>query len=110
MARHELKSSVVDVCRAANQLLGHGGRLSVIYPAARLGHLLATVQEFGLSPKQLTVIHSNASSVARLVCLECKKGAGEELRVTPPFFIYCEDGTYTEAMRMLYDDHLEGAG
>jgi len=106
IARHELKSSVVDVCKVASQLLRHGGRLSLIYPATRLGYLLATVQEFKLSPKQLTVIHSNPSSVGRLVCLECRKGAGEELRVTPPLFIYCEDGTYTEAMRMLYENEV----
>jgi tRNA1Val (adenine37-N6)-methyltransferase len=110
IARHELKSSVVDVCRAANHLLSHGGRLSIIYPATRLGHLLATVQEFGLSPKHLTVIHSKATSAACLVCLECRKGAGEELRVTPPFFIYCEDGTYTETMCALYEDHPKSDG
>jgi tRNA1Val (adenine37-N6)-methyltransferase len=105
VARHELKASVVDVCRVASHLLGHGGRLSVIYPATRLGHLLATAQEYGLSPKQLTVIYSTAASGARLVCLEGRKGAGEELQIMPPFYIYNENKTYTEAMRLLYEEH-----
>lgn len=108
VARHELKSSVDDVGRAARRVLRDGGRLSIIYPATRLGRLLATVQEYNLSPKQLTVIHSNASSTARLVYLECRKGAGEELRVTPPFFIYSENGAYTEAMRILYEGCPKG--
>jgi tRNA1Val (adenine37-N6)-methyltransferase len=107
LARHEIKSSLTDVFATASSLLGHGGRLSIIYPAARLAHLLVTARDFHLTPKQLTVIHSNAGSVARLVHLECKKGAGEELRIRSPFFIYREDGTYTEAMRLLYRDEEE---
>lgn len=107
IARHEVKSSIVDVCRTACYLLRQGGRLSVIYPATRLGHLLVTVQEFGLSPKQLTVIYSSAASGACLVCLECGKGAGEEVRIMPPFFIYEKDQTYTAGMQKLYEERGE---
>jgi tRNA1Val (adenine37-N6)-methyltransferase len=104
IARHELKSSLADVFRTASTLLGHGGRLSIIYPASRLAHLLVTAHDCHLTPKQLTMIHSDAVSVARLVHLECRKGSGEELRITSPFFIYREDKTYTESMRKLYED------
>ncbi len=107
IARHEVKSSIMDVCQAASFLLGQGGRLSVIYPAARLPFLLTAVQEYGFSPKQLTVIHSNAGSRACLVCLEGRKGAGEELRIMPPFLIRREDQSYTEAMRLLYEGETE---
>lgn len=104
VARHELKSSVTDVIQVASILLGHGGRLSIIYPATRLAHLLVTAMEYHLTPKQLTVIYSDATSLAGLVHLECKKGAGEELRIAPPFFIYRDDKTYTEAMRKMYEE------
>jgi tRNA1Val (adenine37-N6)-methyltransferase len=111
-ARHELSSSVTDVLQVARSLLGDGGRLSIIYPATRLVHLLATAQSCRLTPKQLTVIYSDAHSAARLVHLECKKGAGEELRIAPPFFIYGEDKTYTKAMRLMYgeDEVKNGIG
>jgi len=104
VARHELKSSVADVFQAASTLLDHGGRLAVIYPATRLAHLLVMAHDYHLTPKQLTVIYSHAASEARLVHLECRKGAGEELRVAPPFLIYGEDQGYTEAMRVLYQE------
>ena len=110
IARHELKSSLTDVFRTAGTLLGQGGRLSVIYSATRLAHLLVTAHEYHLTPKQLTMIYSDAASEARLVHLECRKGAGEELRIAPPFFIYREDKTYTEAMRLLYEDGQERDG
>jgi tRNA1Val (adenine37-N6)-methyltransferase len=103
VARHELKSSVADVCKAASALLDQGGRLAVIYPATRLAYLLKAAHDYHLTPKQLTVIHSNAATEARLVHLECRKGAGEELRIAPPFLIYREGRVYTEAMRLLYE-------
>ena len=110
IARHELKSSLADVVGTASTLLGQGGRLAIIYPATRLAHLLVTAHDYHLTPKRLTMIYSDAASVARLVHLECKKGAGEELRIAPPFFIYQEDKTYTEAMRRLYEEGPECDG
>lgn len=102
IARHEMKASVVDVFAAGKYLLPEGGRLAIIYPAARLDHLLASARQYGFNPKRLTVIYSNVSSPARLVHVVCRKGGGEELHVSPPFFIYEENGAYTEAMRSLY--------
>jgi tRNA1Val (adenine37-N6)-methyltransferase len=104
LARHELAGSISDVFSAAKQLLPRGGRLAVIYPATRLDHLVVTAHRSGFSPKELTVVHSDRSGPGRLVFLECRKGGGEELKVTPPFFIYEADGTYTEAMRVFFED------
>jgi tRNA1Val (adenine37-N6)-methyltransferase len=110
IARHELKSSVTDVIGAASMLLGHGGRLSVIYPATRLAHLLGTASDHHLTPKRLTVIYSDTASVARLVHVECRKGAGEELQIAPPLFIYREDKTYSEAVRKMYQGDEQKPG
>jgi tRNA1Val (adenine37-N6)-methyltransferase len=104
IARHELKSCLVDVIRVGSTLLCQRGRLSIIYPATRLVHLLVTAQEHNLTPKRLTVIHSDPGSGARLVHLECRKGAGEELQIAAPLFIYREDKTYTEAVRKMYGE------
>jgi tRNA1Val (adenine37-N6)-methyltransferase len=101
-ARHELTGSVEDVFAAAGCLLHAAGRVAVIYPAARLAHLMGAAERHGFSPKALTVIHSHCEDSARLVHLECRKGGGEELHVAAPFFIYNRDGTYTEAMQKLY--------
>jgi tRNA1Val (adenine37-N6)-methyltransferase len=110
IARHELRSSVADVFKLASTLLEHGGRLAIIYPATRLAHLLVTAHSCRLTPKQLTVIHSNAACEACLVHLECRKGGGEELHLNPPFLIYREDHSYTEAMRLLYEERQERDG
>lgn len=103
IARHELAGSVTDVFAAGKYLLTQGGRLAIIYPAARLSHLLVTAYQHDFSAKELTVIHSDTCGPGRLIHLECRKGGGEELKVAPPFFIYRADGTYTEAMQAIYE-------
>lgn len=103
MARHELAGSVVDVLAAASYLLPARGRLCLVYPAARLDHLMCEARRRGFRPKELTVIFSNPTDRGRLVHLHCVKGGGEELRINPPFFIYRGAGVLTEAMQALYE-------
>lgn len=103
IARHELSASAEDAFAAAKHLLPQGGRLALIYPAARLDHLLVNADRSGFSSKNLILIHSDPSDPARLVYLECRKGGGEELYVAPPFFIYREKGLYTESMQKMYE-------
>ena len=50
VARHELKASVADVFSAGQYLLRRGGTMAVVYPAARLDHLLVTAHGHGFSP------------------------------------------------------------
>jgi tRNA1Val (adenine37-N6)-methyltransferase len=102
MARHELMGSVVAVFDAASHLLPAKGRLCLVYPASRLDHLIHEARSRGFSPKELTVIFSNPADKGRLVHLQCLKGGGEELRINPPFFIYRDEGVYTEEMLALY--------
>lgn len=104
VARHELSASVEDVCAAAEFLLHDGGRFAVVYPAARLAHLLDVICRHGFAPKRLTLIHSREESPAVLVHVECRKAGGEELQVEPPLFIYQADGRLSEAVQRLYQD------
>ena len=104
IARHEISGSVRDVFAAGKYLLATGGRLATIYPAERLDHLMGVAHGLGFSPKVLTVIYSDPSGPAKLVHLECRKGAGQQLRVEQPFYIYQEGGGYTQAMRKLYEE------
>ena len=106
IARHELLANLGDVVRAAARLLTHKGRLALIYPARRLANLLLAVSSGGFAPKQLTFIHSNLQSEAKLVHLESVKGGGEELRVRRPFAICLRDGNYTDEMNAIFGNGL----
>ncbi len=106
LARHELTATMADVLDAAAYLLRQGGRVALIYPAARLANLLRSAIDHGLSPKRLTLIYSYPHGAARLVHLEARKGGGEELKVEQPFYIYGENEHYSEAMQKYYNDKL----
>lgn len=103
VARHELTSSLADVFGAARHLLSDAGRVGLIYPASRLGNLLVMAHNAGFRAKEMTFIHSEPGAPARLVFAQCSKRGGEELHISPPFFIYDGKGAYSEAMRRLYE-------
>lgn len=102
VARHELYGTVQNMFEAASYLLKEGGRSAVIYPASRLDDLVTAAVKAGLRPKRLTLIHSQRDAPAKLVHMECVKGSGQELQVTPPFIIYEETGRYSPAMLRLH--------
>jgi tRNA1Val (adenine37-N6)-methyltransferase len=103
IARHELSATAADVLKAAGYLLREGGRIALVYPSTRLGNLLSCAIGHGFSPKRLTIIYSYPNGPGRLVHLECRKGGGEELKVEQPFYIYGENGAYSDAMQKLYN-------
>ncbi|MEN6439171.1 MAG: tRNA1(Val) (adenine(37)-N6)-methyltransferase [Syntrophobacter sp.] len=104
IARHELASTLPDLFSAAWRLLPQGGRIALIYPAARIGHLLCCANAGGFSPKRLRIIYSRPGGPGRLVHLECSKGGGEEATIEPPFYIYREDGEFSDTMLELYKE------
>jgi tRNA1Val (adenine37-N6)-methyltransferase len=104
VARHEITATLADVFRASQYLLRTGGRVALVYPSTRLPNLLRYAIDHGLSPKRLTIIYSYPLGHCRLVHLECRKGGGEELKVEQPFFIYGENGQYSDAMQKFYND------
>jgi tRNA1Val (adenine37-N6)-methyltransferase len=104
IARHELTANLPDVFGSARHLLPQGGRIATIYPATRLAHLLHSANEKGFSPKRMRIVYSYPNGSASLVHLECRKGGGEEIQVEPPFYIYNENGRYTDEMLELYED------
>lgn len=102
-ARHEIFGTVQEMFQAASYLLKQSGRCAVIYPASRLDDLIMGALEAKLRPKQLTLIHSHCQAPATLVHMECLKGAGQDLRVMPPFFIYDKTGRrYSPEMLRLH--------
>lgn len=104
IARHELTATITDVLKAAMHLLREGGRAALVYPSVRLGNLMRSALDCGLSPKRLTLVYSHPGGAGRLVHLECLKGGGEELRVEQPFYIYGANGSYSDTMQKLYNE------
>jgi tRNA1Val (adenine37-N6)-methyltransferase len=104
IARHEVTSTIDDVLRAARYLLKEGGRIFIIFPAQRAITLLDSMRNALLEPKRLRWVHSREGEEAKFILTEAYKGGGEGLEVSPPFFVYSNDGKYTPEMKTLYSD------
>ncbi len=103
LARHEILVTLDDVLKAASILLKERGRFFIIYPASRLVTLITKSRQVRLEPKRLQIVHSYPGDEARLVLMEAVKGAGEEIRVITPFFIYqYPGGPYTSDAERLF--------
>jgi tRNA1Val (adenine37-N6)-methyltransferase len=102
IARHEIKLSLKDLVTAGSILLKHHGRLCIIHLPERLTEIIDALKENNLEPKRLRFIHSNVSTESKMVLIEAVKGGRPGLKTEKPFFIYNEDGSYTDEMKEIY--------
>ena len=100
-ARHEIMGSAGEAARIAAGLLKPRGRLAMIYPASRLVDLVFEMRSAGLEPKRLRLVHSRAGEQARLALVEARLGAGAELLVQAPLYVYQRGREYTEECRAI---------
>ncbi len=103
VARHEIKGTIHEFLTAAKYLLKDGGSVSVIYPASRGIELLVSMRNNGIEPKKIRVVYSNCHSSAEFCLVRGIKKGGEELEIMPPFFIYKDEGTYSDEMKGVFN-------
>lgn len=102
LARHEIKTTLQEVLRAAYHLLKHGGRVNMIYPASRAAELIHSMISFHLEPKRVQFVHSREDDEGRLVLIEAVKEARPQVTILPPLFLYDSAGNYTPAAQELF--------
>ncbi len=103
VARHEIGGTLDDFLTAARYLLKDWGRVYAIYPASRGVQLIARMRKHGMEPKKLRVVYSDSLSGAVFVLAEGVKGAGEEVEIMPPLFIYGTEGRYSDEVDAILD-------
>lgn len=101
IARHEIRLSIRTLITSASLLLRHHGRFCMIHLPERLPEIIKEMTGTGLEPKRLRLVHSTASSEAKMVLLEGVKGGRPGLSVEKPLCVYNEDGAYSAEIRAL---------
>ncbi|WP_436855948.1 tRNA1(Val) (adenine(37)-N6)-methyltransferase [Staphylococcus caeli] len=102
IARHEVMCTLEDCCMAARHLLKQGGRFMIVHRAERLMDVLSSMRAYQIEPKKLYFVYSKQNKVAQTIVVEGRKGGNQGLDIQPPFYIYNQDGAYTEEMREVY--------
>ena len=104
IARHEIKLKLTELVGVARRLLKSKGRFFLIYHPERLTELIGTLKEEGMEIKRLRFVHSRVSSEAKMVLVEAVKGGRGGLKVERPFYIYNENGGYSDEMYEVYGE------
>jgi len=102
VARHEISVTLLDVVKAASDILKKGGMFILIYTSERLPELIQHMQACRLEPKNMRFIHSTTNSESKLFMMEGVKQGRPGLKVGPPIVIYDENGVYTEEVEDMF--------
>ncbi|MGX0911949.1 tRNA1(Val) (adenine(37)-N6)-methyltransferase [Staphylococcus caprae] len=102
IARHEVKCNLADCVKSARHLLKEGGRLVLVHRAERLMDVLNEMRNAKIEPKKLSFIYSKVNKTAQTIVVEGRKGGKQGLEIRKPFYIYNEDGTYSDEMKGIY--------
>lgn len=101
-SRHETHGGLTETLEAAARMVRFGGRVAVVFLAARMTDLHSSMRAFRLEPKRLRCVHSSVGRPAELILIEARKGGGPELRIDPPLFVYGAEGRFTDEMNLMY--------
>ncbi len=103
VARHEITLALDDLLQAVRRLLDPGGRLALIYDAARTADLLCGMRAQGLEPKRLRFVHGTPRHPARMVLVEARRGGRPGVLVESPLLLFDAQGRYTPEVQACFE-------
>ena len=102
VARHEIRVTLLDVVKAAGDILKRAGLFMLVYTSERLPELVQHMRACRIEPKNVRFIHSRKKHESKLMMMEGIKQGRPGLKVGPPIVIYNEDGTYTKEVADMF--------
>ncbi len=102
VARHEIRVTLLDVVKAAGDILKTAGLFVLVYTSERLPELVQHMRACRIEPKNVRFIHSRRDSESKLMMMEGIKQGRPGLKVGPPIVIYNEDGIYTKEVADMF--------
>ncbi|MGJ4852056.1 tRNA1(Val) (adenine(37)-N6)-methyltransferase [Bacillota bacterium Meth-B3] len=94
---------IEDVALSGAQLLKNGGRMALIYPAARALELMRALEGARLAPKRIRIVQDRPGAKPKLILLDAVKGGRSMLHWLPPLILRDEDGRFSLEWHRIYD-------
>jgi tRNA1Val (adenine37-N6)-methyltransferase len=110
ISRTDAACTIDDVSNAAKWLLRNGGKLAVVFPAARMLEVMDSMRAVRIEPKRFRLVSSFISKAPFICLIEGIKGAKPSLHPLPPLILYKSDGSYTSELRGIYHMDNSDAG
>lgn len=102
MSRHEQVCTLGEMIASAGRVIRNGGRLDVVFPAARMLEMMDAMRSARMEPKRLRLVCGHAMDAPKLVLIEAVKNARPMLHVEPVLILYEMDGAQTQELRRIY--------
>lgn len=109
LARGAGGASLRDFVAAAARHATNGGRVAIVFTAARTAELLAELRSNSLEPKRCRFVHPYVGSPATMILVEARKGGGVEVNIEPPLILWENAGVYTAEARVILDGGILAA-
>lgn len=103
IARHELLCNLADVVKAASFAVKEGGKFAMVHRPGRLIEIIEWMRTYKIEPKRIQFIYPKQGMEANMVLIEGIKSGKPDVKILPPFYVYQEDGIYTEEMKVILD-------
>lgn len=101
LSRSESDATLADFVKASSYALRFGGDCHFVIKADRLAHLMSSLCQNHLEPKELTLVYPKLSSGVDIVIVKARKGAKIGLK-TSTLIVMDEAGNYTTQYKELY--------
>ena len=91
------------VIQAIRYLVKQNGKFALVHRTYRISDIISECEKNGLAIKRLRFVYSKPSSEnSKIVLIEGSISKVSDIIVEQPFYIYNEDGSYTDEMKKVY--------
>ena len=101
-ARNQETDTLKQFFTAAFRILKGKGKISIVYPAPQMLHVMNLMKACHLEPKRFQLVYPQAEKAANLVLIEAVKDAKPTLQPMPPLIIYDENFLLTNGLKSIY--------
>lgn len=103
LSRHEILCNLGDVVKSIKYLLKQNGKFTLVHRSYRIADIINECTKNNLAIKRLKFVYSNKNSEnSKIVLVEGAVSKVSDIKVEQPFYIYNQDGTYTDEMKEVY--------
>ncbi|SDJ72121.1 tRNA1(Val) (adenine(37)-N6)-methyltransferase [Salimicrobium halophilum] len=103
IARHEVYCTLEEVVESSSKLAKSGGKVSMVHRPERFIEIIELFRAYKLEPKRIQFVYPKPGKEANMILIEGVRDGKSGLSILSPFYMYNEEGKYTEeAEKMLY--------
>ena len=104
IARQETTATLKDFIEAASFILKDKGELVMVHRPKRLVEIITAMTGKGIEPRTIRFVHPKENEEPNIILVHGIKGAGRELKVLKPLYVYDNEGLSQEVLRIYGKD------